>query len=74
LHANGYEDTERLKSEQEKATSEEVERFYQKAIEIIAHNREFLEKIAVALAEKKLLTADDVQRIKSDCKIVQVAI
>lgn len=74
LHANGYDDTERLKSEQEKATSEEVERFYQKAIEIIAHNREFLEKIAIALAEKKLLTAADVQRIKSECKIYQVAI
>lgn len=74
LHANGYDDTERLKSEQEKATSEEVERFYQKAIEIIAHNREFLEKIAVALAEKKLLTAADVQRIRSECKIVRVAI
>ena len=73
LHANGYDDTERLKAEQEKAISEEVERFYQKAIEIIAHNREFLEKIAVALAKKKLLTADDVQRIKRDCKIVSVA-
>lgn len=74
LHANGYDDTERLKSEQEKATSEEVERFYQKAIEIIAHNREFLEKIAIALAEKKLLTSADVQRIKGECKIYQVAI
>ena len=74
LHSNGYDDTERLKSEQEKATSEEVERFYQKAIEIIAYNREFLEKIAIALAEKKLLTAADVQRIKSECKIYQVAI
>lgn len=74
LHASGYDDTEQLKAEQEKAICEEVERFYQKAIEIIAHNREFLEKIAVALAEKKLLTAADVQRIKSECKIYQVAI
>lgn len=74
LHANGYGDTERLKSEQEKSAFEEVEKFYQKAIEIIVRNHEFLEKIAVALAEKKLLTAGDVQRIKSECKIYQVAI
>lgn len=72
LHCNGYEDTESLKSEQEKAVAAEVEKFYRKAKEIISLNFEFFEKIAAALAKKKLLSAVDIQKIKSECKIVPV--
>lgn len=74
LHCNGYEDTESLKSEQEKAVAAEVEKFYRKAKEIISLNFEFFEKIAAALAKKKLLSAVDIQKIKSECKIVPVAL
>ena len=74
LHCNGYEDTESLKSEQEQAVAAEVEKFYRKAKEIISLNFEFFEKIAAALAKKKLLSALDIQKIKSECKIVPVAL
>lgn len=74
LHSRGCDDTELLKAEQEKAISEEIEKAYQKAKEIIGRNRGFLDKLADALAQKKILTTEDVQKIKSECKIVQVAI
>jgi hypothetical protein len=74
LHASGFGDTENLKFEQEKATAAEVERYYRKAKEIIALNYEFFEKVAVALAKKKLLSAVDIQEIKRSCEIVPVAL
>lgn len=74
LHSYGYEDSERLKSEQERAVAAEVEKFYRKAKEIISLNIEFFEKVASALAKKKLLSAVDIQKIKSECKIVHVAL
>lgn len=74
LHCNGYNDSERLKSEQEQAVSAEVEKFYRKAKEIISLNQEFFEKIAMALAQKKLLSAVDIKQIKSECTIVPVSI
>ena len=74
LHCNGYEDSESLKSEQEKAVAAEVEKLYKKAKEIISLNFEFFEKLAAALAKKKLLSALDIQEIKSKCKIVPVAL
>ena len=51
-----------------------MERYYRKAKEIISANREFFEKLAAALAEKKLLSAVDIQQIREDCRIVSVAI
>ena len=45
-----------------------------KAKEIISLNFEFFEKIAAALAKKRLLSAVDIQKIKSECKIVPVAL
>lgn len=74
LHCNGYEDSERLKSEQEQVVAAEVEKFYRKAKEIISLNHEFFEKIAVALAEKRLLSAVDIKKIKSECEIVPVVL
>lgn len=74
LHSNGYSDTEHLKYEQEKAVAAEVEKFHRKAKEIISLNAEFFEKVAACLAKKKLLSAVDIQKIKSECKIVPVAL
>jgi cell division protease FtsH len=74
LHCNGYNDSERLKSEQEQAVSAEVEKFYRKAKEIISLNQDFFEKIAKTLAEKKLLSAVDIKQIKSECKVVPVTL
>ena len=74
LYSYGYEDTNSLKHEQEKAVAAEVEKFYRKAKEIISLNIEFFEKVAMALAKKKLLSAVDIQKIKSECKIVPVAL
>lgn len=74
LHCNGYDDSLYLKSEQEQAVSAEVEKFYRKAKEIIALNYEFFEKVAVTLAQKRLLTTADIQKIKAECNIVSVTL
>ncbi len=74
LHSGGYEDSQRLVAEQEQAISSEVEKYFRKAKEILALNAEFLEKLAAALSEKSLLSAVDIERIRSECKIVSVAI
>ena len=50
------------------------EKAYRKAKEIIALNAEYFEKVAAALAQKKMLSAADMQKIKSECKIVPVAL
>ena len=48
----------------------EIEKFYQKAKKILIDNREFLNKIALALMEKEILTGAEVEKIKSTCNIV----
>lgn len=74
LHGNGMDESQRLLSEQEKAVSIEIEKYYKKAKEILSLNRDFFERIAVALAKKRLLSAADIQKIKSECEIVSVAV
>ncbi|MBR2310846.1 MAG: AAA family ATPase [Oscillospiraceae bacterium] len=76
LYSYGYRNgnSEQLRFVQEQAIAEEVEKFYKKAKEILARNTEFLEKVAQALAAKKLLTSADIQEIKNSCKIVQVVL
>ncbi|MBR3621103.1 MAG: hypothetical protein IKN56_06305, partial [Clostridia bacterium] len=66
--------SEKLNSRIEQATAVKIEEFYRKAKEILAKNREFLEKIVAALAEKKLLTAPEIQSIRNGCNIVRVGI
>lgn len=66
--------SERLRASQEDAVSAEVDALYRKAKEILSLNREFLEKVALRLAEKKILCTSDIQEIKSQCKIVPVAL
>lgn len=74
FYSRGYSESEHLKASLEQAVAAEVERYYRKAKEIISANREFFEKLAAALAEKKLLSAVDIQQIREDCRIVSVAI
>ena len=74
LHKNLFEDSQRLWSEQEQAVSAEVEKYYRKAKEILSLNMEFFEKVAAALAKKRLLSAVDIKQIKSECKITPVAL
>lgn len=74
LYSNGHTDTQQRRSEQEQVIFAEIEKFYRKAKEIIALNHDFFEKIAVALAQKRLLTAVDIQNIKSECKVVAVTL
>ena len=74
FYSRGYSESEHLKASLEQAVAAEVERYYRKAKEIISANREFFEKLAAALAEKKLLSAVDIQQIREDCWIVSVAI
>ncbi len=56
-------------ADREIAASVILEMNYEKAKKLIAGNRQFLEKLAIELAEKKILTMYDIQRIKSGCKI-----
>lgn len=74
LHSNGFDDSGDLKVKQEQATAAEIERFYRKAKEILSRNFELLEAIAEELSEKGVLSAADIQRIKSNCRCVSVSI
>lgn len=47
---------------------------YRKAKEIISLNMEFFEKVATTLAKKRLLSAVDIKKIKSECKITLVTL
>lgn len=74
LYAREYDDSERLKADLDQAVATQVEQYYRKAKEIISANWDFFEKLAAALAEKKLLSAADIQKIRKECQIVPVAI
>lgn len=47
----------------------ELQRYYHAARKILIRNREFLDKLASALVEKKTLIGKDVRAIKVSCKI-----
>lgn len=66
--------TAQLQHEQEKAIAIDVEKYFRKAKEILSQNNEYFEKVAQALACKKLLTAVDMAEIKSTCRIVPVTL
>ena len=67
LHCNGN-DSPELRAKQEQATAAEVERYYRKAKDILAQNRELLEGIAEALVRKGVLTAVDIAEIRKGCR------
>ena len=74
LYGRGYRDSEDMQARGEQAVASEVERYYKKAKEIIAQNSEFFEKIAKALAEKKLLGTEEIREIKKSCRIVPASV
>lgn len=74
FYMRGFGDSEHLKADLEQAAAAEVERYYRKAKEILSANWEFFEKLAAALAEKKLLSAVDIEKIREGCKMVPVAV
>ena len=55
-------------------TAEFIEKYFRKAKEILSSNWEFFEKIAATLAQKGLLSVVDIQKIKSKCRIVPIAL
>ena len=63
-----------LKAKQEAAIAAEVERYYRKAKELLSRNIAFLDAVAKGLAEKGLLTAADIRRIRENCTITPVTI
>ena len=67
LHCNGR-DSEELKAKQEQAVSAEVERYYRKAKDILAQNKDLLEGIAQGLLQKGVLTAVDIAEIRKGCQ------
>ena len=74
LHRNSFDDSQHLLSEQEQATSAEVEKYYKKAKEIIIRNKEFFHKLSVALSENGVLAANEIKAIRDTCEIVPVAL
>ena len=54
----------------EMQTYSEIERYYAEARKILIKNREFLDKLAAALFEKKTVIARDIKAIKATCKLV----
>lgn len=74
LYAYGFRNSQNVQSGQEHAIAQEIERYYQKAKQILALNRDFLDKTAEALRKKKVLLQDDIREIKSKCKIMTVSL
>ena len=67
-------ESESKMAQKETMTAALLEDFYRKAKEILAKNRDFLEKVAAALAEKDYLLASDIAAIRESCSIVNVAV
>lgn len=66
LHCNGR-DSEELRAKQEQAVAAEVERYYRKAKDILAQNKDLLEGIAQGLLQKGVLTDADIAEIRKGC-------
>ena len=66
------ESSETLRTRVEIAVNVETERLYRKAKEILAINAEAHERLADALYEKGLLTAEDVREVLVGCELREV--
>ena len=71
---SSWNSSENQKISNEQIIKDEMNKYYMKARELLIKNMDFLEKTAAALAEKKMLSALDLKRIKEECKIVMVEI
>lgn len=67
LHCNGR-DSEELRAKQEQAVAAEVERYYRRAKDILAQNKDLLEGIAQGLLQKGVLTDADIAEIRKGCR------
>ncbi len=63
-----------LLASREQAIFAELERYLFKAKEIIAQNREFLDRVANALLEKETLLYSDMKKIREGCTIVPAVV
>ena len=66
--------SEFLTSAREQVIISELERYLFKAKEIIAANREFLDRVAGELLERETLLYSDMKRIRQSCKITSVEV
>lgn len=69
-----YNSSESMMVSQESLVAAEVEKYYRKAKEMLASNREFLDKLAETLARKRILTMPDIAAIKSKCRIQPISL
>ena len=69
-----YNDSQQRRAAQEVSIAVDIENYYRKAKEILSSNWEFFETLAEALAQKKLLSAVDIRKIKTKCRIIPVAV
>lgn len=67
LRGTGYQNSQAALAHQEQAVAAEIEKYYRKAKEILAANRDFFECVEKELIEKGLLTGKDLQRIRGEC-------
>lgn len=61
-------ESEAMRVRRETAVSEEAERLYQCAKDILTENWAFVEKVAQALLEKNILTGEEVRAIGASCR------
>lgn len=59
-----------LRSRQEETVAAEIEKYYRKSKAIIASNMEFLDSVARALMSKKMLSAQDVCKLKAEHEVI----
>lgn len=64
-----YQMSDDFKQRMERLADAEMRRYYRKAKEIISANREFVEKLADAIAVNEYLVSSDIQAIKETCGI-----
>ena len=69
-----YHTSEARKEKIENLSSAMVEKYFKKAKEIIAKNRDFFDKMVTELLEKDMLIERDIAEIKKTCTIVPVAV
>lgn len=65
-----YEGSNDLLARRSTQVQTEIARYYQQARKILINNREFLDKLANALNNRKTLISREIQEIRSSCKIV----
>ncbi|MBO4868386.1 MAG: AAA family ATPase [Clostridia bacterium] len=74
LHLDRFENPDETEARVDPAAAVEIERLYRKTKEILAKNNDLLCGIAKALFEKSYLTAADIEKIKSNCRVVLVSL